>query len=80
MNYTVMNAADRGAAGIMDIPEDAKAMGAGPAWLGYIYADDVDAAADSLRRPAARCIASPRTFPRSAASRSSPIRKARRSC
>ena len=50
MNYTVMNAADRGVAGIMDIPEDAKAMGAGPAWLGYIYAGDVDAAADSLRK------------------------------
>ena len=50
MNYTVMNAADRGIAGIMDIPEDAKAMGAGPAWLGYVYAGDVDAAADSLRK------------------------------
>jgi predicted enzyme related to lactoylglutathione lyase len=50
MNYTVMNAVDRGVTGIMDIPEDAKAMGAGPSWLGYIYTDNVDDAADNLKK------------------------------
>jgi uncharacterized protein len=63
MNYTVMNAADRGAVGIMEIPEDAKAMGAGPMWLGYIYADDVDAAAESLTKAGGKVYREPSDIP-----------------
>lgn len=33
-------------AGLMDLPEDARRMGAPPAWIGYIGVDDVDAAAE----------------------------------
>ena len=36
MNYTVMNAADRGTAGLMLLPEEAKAMGAPPV-LGRLH-------------------------------------------
>ena len=63
MNYIVMNAADRGTVGIMDIPEDAKAMGAGPMWLGYIRADDVDAAAESLKKAGGKVHRAPRDIP-----------------
>jgi predicted enzyme related to lactoylglutathione lyase len=43
MQYTAFTLADdRGVAGLMPIPEDAKAMGVGPAWMGYILVDDVD--------------------------------------
>ena len=81
MNYTVMNAADRGVAGIMDIPEDAKAMGAGPTWLGYIYAGDVDAAFESVKKAGGKVYQSARGYPRGRPlSPSSPTRKARRSC
>ncbi len=50
--YIVMKpeGTDRGVGGIMTIPEEAKAMGAPPAWLGYIYAEDVDAATQKLRK------------------------------
>ncbi|MBS3650755.1 VOC family protein [Pseudaminobacter sp. 19-2017] len=47
--YVVMNAGDRGVAGLMTIPEEAKTMGAGPSWLGYIYAPDTDAATRSVQ-------------------------------
>lgn len=50
MDYIVFSAADRGVAGLMRIPDDAAAMGAAPAWAGYIRAADVDAATDSLRK------------------------------
>jgi len=49
-DYTVMNAADRGVAGLMTLPDEAKAMGAGPSWMGYIYAENVDAAVASLKK------------------------------
>jgi uncharacterized protein len=39
----------RGVAGIMAIPDEAKADGAPPMWLGYIFAPDVDAAAEAIR-------------------------------
>jgi uncharacterized protein len=47
--YTVMNAGDRGVAGIMDLPEDYRRSGGRPAWLGYIFAKDVDAATDGVK-------------------------------
>lgn len=47
--YIVMNAADRGVGGIMNLPEEANAMGMPPAWVGYIYAADTDAATKSLK-------------------------------
>lgn len=43
MPYTVMNAGERGVGGIMAIPEDAKAAGGRPGWVGYVKTADVDA-------------------------------------
>lgn len=48
--YTVMNADDRGVAGLMAIPDRASEAGGQPAWLGYIYADDVDAATVGVKK------------------------------
>lgn len=47
--YVVVKAGERGVGGMMTLPQEAAAMGARPGWLGYIQADDVDAATDSLR-------------------------------
>ena len=48
MQYTAFTVeGDRGVAGLMPIPEDAKKMGVGPAWMGYILVDDVD---DMIKR------------------------------
>jgi uncharacterized protein len=48
MDYTIVSAGDYGVAGMMAIPEEAKAMGAPPCWTGYVWVDDVDAAAAKL--------------------------------
>ncbi|MCW5725167.1 MAG: VOC family protein [Maricaulaceae bacterium] len=43
--YTLMKAGGREVAGLMALPEEVKANGGRPAWVGYIFADDVDARA-----------------------------------
>src|SRR5688572_16143222 len=50
MQYIVFNAGERAVAGLMLLPEEAKAMGTPPCWLGYIHAKDVDAATASLKK------------------------------
>ena len=61
--YVVMNAGDRGVAGLMTIPEEAKSMGAGPSWLGYIYAPDTDAATNSVRDAGGKVFREPADIP-----------------
>ena len=34
----------------MDLPEDARKMGATPRWMGYVGVNDVDATADRIKR------------------------------
>lgn len=60
MNYTLLMAGDKMAGGLMLMPEDARAAGASPAWMGYIGVDDVDicakeivAAGGAIHRPPA---------------------------
>ena len=50
VRYTVMNAGDRGVGGIMPMPDEYRKMGGHPAWVGYIYSDDVDATVESVKR------------------------------
>jgi len=47
-DYRVISAGGRGMGGMMELPAAAEAMGARPAWMGYIYSDDVDAAVERL--------------------------------
>ena len=44
----ILSAGDYGVAGMMTIPAEAKAMGAPPCWTGYVWVEDVDAAAAKL--------------------------------
>jgi uncharacterized protein len=48
--YTLFTAAGASVSGLMDLPEDATKMGATPRWMGYVGVDDVDAAADRIKR------------------------------
>jgi uncharacterized protein len=43
--YTLFTAGSVPVAGMMDLPESAKAMGIPPNWLGYVAVEDIDAAA-----------------------------------
>jgi predicted enzyme related to lactoylglutathione lyase len=48
--YTLFTVGKAFAAGLMGLPEDARKMGATPRWIGYVGVDDVDAAADWVKR------------------------------
>ncbi len=48
--YTIMKVGEVGVAGLMNIPAEARAMGQPPAWVGYIFAEDVDKATEKLRK------------------------------
>ena len=48
MQYTLVSAGADQVGGIMATPEEARAMGAPPAWTGYIAVADVDAAAAAI--------------------------------
>ena len=80
MDYVVFNAGERAVAGLMLLPEEAKAMGTPPCWLGYIHANDVDAATASVKKAGGAVHRSLPTFLKSAAFPSSPTRRALPSC
>lgn len=44
-SYTIVSMGPVMVGGLMPIPDEARAMGAGPTWLGYVGVDDVDACA-----------------------------------
>ena len=48
--YTLFTAGKASAGGVMELPEDARKMGGKPGWVGYVWVNDVDAAADRIRR------------------------------
>jgi predicted enzyme related to lactoylglutathione lyase len=50
VRYTIMSAGERPVAGLMSLPEEARQAGLRPGWVGYIYADDVDAATERVRQ------------------------------
>jgi len=47
--YTVLSADDAMVAGLMEMPEGPANAGASPVWIGYIWADDVDAMAERVK-------------------------------
>src|SRR5262245_59730434 len=49
MAYTLFTAGGTSISGLMDLPEDARAMGFRPSWLGYVGVNDVDGAADRIK-------------------------------
>lgn len=48
--YTLFTAGSDLVGGLMELPEVARKMGATPRWMGYVGVDDVDAAADRIKR------------------------------
>jgi len=50
MAYTLFTVAGASVCGLMGMPEDAKKIGERPSWIGYVGVDDVDAAADRIKR------------------------------
>jgi predicted enzyme related to lactoylglutathione lyase len=47
--YTLFTAAHGPVSGLMDLPQEARRMGATPRWVGYVAVDDVDQAADRIK-------------------------------
>ena len=50
MDYTVFMVGERGVAGLLPIPEDARNAGVPPIWMGYVSVDDVDEAVVRIER------------------------------
>jgi predicted enzyme related to lactoylglutathione lyase len=48
-SYTLLSVGPTMVGGLMPIPEDARAMGVQPAWMGYVGVDDVDAYAARVK-------------------------------
>jgi len=63
MRYLIMKAGETGVAGLMTIPAEAAAMGARPGWVGYIYAANVDAATEKLRKAGGKVHREPSDIP-----------------
>ena len=63
VRYTVMNAGDRGVGGVMPLPDDYRKAGGKPAWVGYIYSDDVDKSVESVKRAGGSVMRAPADIP-----------------
>jgi len=63
MTYTVVSANGDGVGGLMQIPAEAKAMGAPPSWSGYVCVDDCDAAAAQIKSLGGSVIRAPDDIP-----------------
>jgi predicted enzyme related to lactoylglutathione lyase len=49
MDYWMFKAEETPVCGLMSVPEEAKAQGARPMWVGYVGVDDVDAATEKVK-------------------------------
>jgi predicted enzyme related to lactoylglutathione lyase len=64
MAYRLMSiAGGADVAGIFAIPDEAKKMGARPAWFGYIAVDDVDKSAEKLKKAGGKVHREPTDIP-----------------
>jgi uncharacterized protein len=63
IDYIVFNAGERAVTGLMLLPEEAKAMGTPPCWMGYIFAKDVDAATASVKKAGGAVYREPSNIP-----------------
>ena len=50
LRYSLFTAGEVPAAGLMELPEEGRKLGASPRWMGYVGVSDVQAAADRIRR------------------------------
>jgi hypothetical protein len=61
--YTMFSAGNRLVGGLMELPPTARQAGAPPMWIGYIGADDVDAAAQRFTAAGGRVYHGPEDIP-----------------
>ena len=61
--YHMLKAGEAGVGGLMELPEQARAMGAPPHWIAYIEVDDVDAAAGQIEKLGGRVLVPPMDVP-----------------
>jgi len=61
--YQVVSPGGTPVAGMMKIPADAKAMGAKPSWMGYIWVENVDAALPKLMAAGGKVFKAPTDIP-----------------
>jgi predicted enzyme related to lactoylglutathione lyase len=50
MAYTLFTAGKASVSGLLELPEDARNLGATPSWTGYVGVDDVDAIVDRIKQ------------------------------
>jgi predicted enzyme related to lactoylglutathione lyase len=50
MAYTILSAVETPVGGLMKLPEEARANGAAPRWIGYVAVDDVDQFAKRVKK------------------------------
>jgi predicted enzyme related to lactoylglutathione lyase len=48
--YTLFTTGTASVSGLMDLPEEARKMGATPRWMGYVDVDDADVTSDRIKR------------------------------
>ena len=61
--YDIVSAAGTPVGGMMAIPADAKAMGAKPSWMGYVWVESVDAALPKLMAAGGKVFKAPSDIP-----------------
>jgi uncharacterized protein len=61
--YELVSAGPTMVAGMMDIPDEARSMGAKPSWLGYIWVEDVDKALPNLTAAGGKVLKAPADIP-----------------
>ncbi len=61
--FSVFTAGGSPVAALMNVPEDARRMGATPQWIGYVGVDDVDAAVDRVKQSGGRVYVPPTDVP-----------------
>ena len=61
--YEVASAGETPVAGMMAIPADARAMGAKPSWMGYVWVENVDAAIPKLMAAGGKVFKAPSDIP-----------------
>jgi predicted enzyme related to lactoylglutathione lyase len=62
-SYTLFGIGDISIGGLMELPQEAKDMGAPPHWIGYVSVDNVDAASERVKQLGGTVYVPPRDIP-----------------
>ena len=62
-SYKIANTGDYGVAGLMTIPEHARAMGVPPNWTGFVWVNDLEAGIEKLQSAGGKLMNGPMDIP-----------------